>query len=339
MPEDLVAIAELNEVAVSAEALVDRAPSLLAVLRRHAPVDGAWLAIADPPTRSYGCLASADLDDGTLRYFCGSEVAHDMEVRGTDQRRPPSSPSDLPYPVAELPTWAECLLPAGYHEALAVALFTPDGRHVGFLALLSDATDPPTPAARHRLGRLARVLGYGIDPMRSLVPAARLVPGAIAGVVLRDDGGTEALPGMDDHALLAADSSALLAARSALGAGTVHTSFLWPATADHAAPEHVRITAMAATQDAPSTVSGLVLVSPPGDVHGLTARELEVLGFVINGCSNREIARALVVAQRTVAAHLEHILVKMKAPSRTLAAVRAEREGLYVPPGWRRLAG
>jgi hypothetical protein len=37
------------------------------------------------------------------------------------------------------------------------------------------------------------------------------------------------------------------------------------------------------------------------------------------------------VAPRTVAAHVEHVLVKLEAPSRTLAAVRAEREGLYVP--------
>jgi DNA-binding NarL/FixJ family response regulator len=52
---------------------------------------------------------------------------------------------------------------------------------------------------------------------------------------------------------------------------------------------------------------------------------------VIDGCSNHELARVLVVAQRTVAAHVEHILVKLRAPTRTLAAVRAERQGLYVP--------
>jgi DNA-binding NarL/FixJ family response regulator len=75
----------------------------------------------------------------------------------------------------------------------------------------------------------------------------------------------------------------------------------------------------------------VVLVSPAGDLRGLTPRELEVLGLVIDGYSNSEIARALVVAPRTVAAHLEHILVKLSAPSRTLAAVRAERAGLYVP--------
>ena len=76
---------------------------------------------------------------------------------------------------------------------------------------------------------------------------------------------------------------------------------------------------------------GAVVLSPATGLRGLTPRELEVLGLVVDGCSNQQIARALVVAPRTVAAHLEHILVKLGAPTRTLAAVRAEREGLYVP--------
>ncbi|WP_342778679.1 response regulator transcription factor [Blastococcus colisei] len=52
---------------------------------------------------------------------------------------------------------------------------------------------------------------------------------------------------------------------------------------------------------------------------------------MVEGASNHQIARTLVVAPRTVAAHLEHVLLKLGAPTRTLAAVRAEREGLYVP--------
>jgi DNA-binding NarL/FixJ family response regulator len=75
----------------------------------------------------------------------------------------------------------------------------------------------------------------------------------------------------------------------------------------------------------------MVVLSPVTDLRGLTPRELEVLGLLVEGCSNQQIARALVVAPRTVAAHLEHVLAKLDAPSRTLAAVRAEREGLYVP--------
>jgi DNA-binding NarL/FixJ family response regulator len=81
----------------------------------------------------------------------------------------------------------------------------------------------------------------------------------------------------------------------------------------------------------PAVLCGVVLLSPAPDLHGLTPRELEVLGLVVDGCSNQEIARTLVVSPRTVAAHVEHLLAKLAAPTRTLAAVRAEREGLYVP--------
>jgi DNA-binding NarL/FixJ family response regulator len=84
--------------------------------------------------------------------------------------------------------------------------------------------------------------------------------------------------------------------------------------------------------EAPAGLLGAVVLAPAsGDLHGLTPRELEVLGLVIEGLTNQQIARALVVTVRTVATHLEHILVKLDASTRTLAAVRAERRGLYVP--------
>jgi DNA-binding NarL/FixJ family response regulator len=57
-----------------------------------------------------------------------------------------------------------------------------------------------------------------------------------------------------------------------------------------------------------------------------------VLGLIVEGCSNAQVARSLVISPRTVAAHVEHILAKLLAPTRTHAAVRAERAGLYVPP-------
>src|SRR3954447_11647933 len=99
----------------------------------------------------------------------------------------------------------------------------------------------------------------------------------------------------------------------------------------HAPGGHLRITALAPPADLPVRLTGVVLVCPADDLFGLTPRELEVLGLLVDGRSNREIARALVVAQRTVAAQIEHILVKLATPTRTLAAVRAERAGLYVP--------
>jgi DNA-binding CsgD family transcriptional regulator len=266
-----------------------------------------------------------------VEFLSGPLMARDIEVTGTDRTRPPLSPSDLPYPAEELATWAECLMPAGIHEALALALFAPAGRHVGFLALLSGSRQPPSPATRRRLGRLAPVLARSIDPMRSLLTAARLVRGATAGVVLRADGGCQALPGLQADALLAPRSPVLGVARERIREGHVYSAFLWPVGGPHAPDGHVRVTVLAVPEDVPLGLTALALLSPATDLHGLTPREMEVLGLLVEGCSNQEIAHTLVVAPRTVATHLEHVFGKLGAPTRTHAAVRAERDGLYVP--------
>src|SRR3954447_17127794 len=192
----------LAEVATSAGTTSERAQAMLEVLRPVVPFDGAWLALADPLRHAYHSLASVDLDVPTVLVLSGPLNARDIEVTGVDQERPPLSPSDLPYPVEDLPTWAECLIPGGFHEALALALFAPAGRQGGYLALLSGGQQPPSPATRHRLGRLAPVLAHGIDPMRSLLTAVRLVRGATAGVVLHADGGCQPLPGLRGDAIL-----------------------------------------------------------------------------------------------------------------------------------------
>jgi Bacterial regulatory proteins, luxR family len=292
----------LAETAASAGTTSERAQALLEVLRRIVPFDGAWLALADPLNHGYHSLASVDLDGATVDFLSGPRNARDIEVTGTDRERPPLGPSDLPYPAEELPTWAQCLIPSGIHEGLGVALFARGGRHVGHLAVLSGSRQPPSPATRRRLGRLAPVLAHGIDPMRSLVTAARLVRGATAGVVLRADGGCQALPGLPGDALLVPCSPVLAAARERIGDGHVCSSFLWPVGGSHAPDGHVRVTVLAAPEDVPPGLTAVALLSPATDLHGLTPRELEVLGLLVEGCSNQEIARTLVVAPRTVAA-------------------------------------
>ncbi|WP_222272650.1 helix-turn-helix transcriptional regulator [Modestobacter marinus] len=321
----------LAQTAASVGTTSERALALLEGLRRVVPFDGAFLAFADPLGHGYHSLVSVDLDVRTVEFLSGPQVARDIEVTGTDRARPPLGPSDLPYPAEELLTWAECLIPSGIHEGLGVALFAPGGRHVGHLAVLSGSRQPPSPAARRRLGRLAPVLAHGIDPMRSLLAVARLVRGATAGVVLRADGGCQALPGLQAHALLVPRSPVLAAAWERIGDGNVYSSFLWPVGGSHAPGGHVRVSVLAAPEDVPPGPTAVALLSPATDLHGLTPRELEVLGLLVDGCSNQEIARTLVVAPRTVATHLEHVRAKLGAPTRTLAAIRAEREGLYVP--------
>ena len=324
-------IMDLTTVAASPGPLTKRADKLLERLSRIVPFDSAWMAHVDVPHGSYETVATRDLDQRTRDYLAGPCMAHDIDATGTNLAQPPLSPSDLPYDMQELQTWAECLMPVGYYEALAVALYGSDRRHIGFLVLLSGDRQPPSSDARRALHALTPLLADSVDPMRSLLPAARLVQRATAGVVLRADGATQELPGLTDHELLQPSSDVVRLAQHALAAKRLHTAFLWPVGGDHAPQGHLQITVLATTTDVPSILTGMVLVSPPPNLRGLTPRELQILGLLIVGQSNAEMAHTLTVAARTVAAHIEHILHKLDATTRTLAAVRAEREALYVP--------
>lgn len=60
----------------------------------------------------------------------------------------------------------------------------------------------------------------------------------------------------------------------------------------------------------------------------LTSRELEVLGLVAQGLSNRDVAAGLYISENTVKNHVRKILEKLRLHSRTQAAMYAVRERL-----------
>jgi DNA-binding NarL/FixJ family response regulator len=54
----------------------------------------------------------------------------------------------------------------------------------------------------------------------------------------------------------------------------------------------------------------------PAAISPLTEREQQVAALLAHGLTNRQIAAQLVVTERTVAAHVEHILAKLGFASR-----------------------
>ncbi len=65
---------------------------------------------------------------------------------------------------------------------------------------------------------------------------------------------------------------------------------------------------------------------PGAGLDALTSREREVLAELTQGRSNREVARALRISEKTVKAHVSSVLAKLGVQDRTQAALLAVRQ-------------
>jgi len=76
--------------------------------------------------------------------------------------------------------------------------------------------------------------------------------------------------------------------------------------------------------------------APPPAVVGdgpdaLTAREAEILTYLAQGFSNKEIAAACGIAEKTVKTHVSNLLGKLRVADRTQAALYAVKHGIVKP--------
>ncbi len=319
---------EVARIAAMPGEVTERAAALLEPLHRLLPFDGAWLAVCDEQRRGHRSLVSTGWDRRTADYLDGPVWVDEIEQFEMIRSNTPMRVADFPVPAGELRSWAECLLPAGLREGLGICLFAADGRHVGFLGLFTVSPTVPSGAARDLLAALAPTLARAIDPLRSVIAAVELMHSATAAVILMRSNSVLPVPGLPGHPVLYPGSPALDAARAVLDGP--QSSFLLPAPEE--AGGYLTVTALDMREYAPREMFAIVMLSPCGDLQCLTRRELEVLGLLIAGQHNTEAAQRLSVTKRTIATHIEHILIKLVATTRALAAVRAQRRGLYIPP-------
>jgi DNA-binding CsgD family transcriptional regulator/tetratricopeptide (TPR) repeat protein len=69
----------------------------------------------------------------------------------------------------------------------------------------------------------------------------------------------------------------------------------------------------------------------PDPPFGLTRRELDVLGLIGRGNTNRQIAKDLFISEKTVSIHVSQVLAKLGVRNRGAAAALAHRTGLLTP--------
>jgi hypothetical protein len=323
---------DLARIAIAPDDLQERVAAVLAALGRVLPYDAAWLAIRDPEERRHIPLATAGPAEPLRRYFGTAVADAEVEQLGLNRFRPPMLASDIPVPLVELHAWADHLLPAGFRGGLAAGLFTPAGRHVGFLSLLTEDPRRPSRADWAAVAAVTELIAHGLDRAREIAAAARIVEAASAGVLLTRGGETLPLPGLPDHRLLAPGSRILAAAAQELADSDTYITFLAPTTATSDGGL-VRVTALDCARPPLDHLRAAVLLSPPGELHGLAPLDLRVLGHLAEGATRPlAIAAALDVDERTVTDAVRATLIALETPDLTAATVRALRIGLRIPP-------
>ena len=112
----------------------------------------------------------------------------------------------------------------------------------------------------------------------------------------------------------------------AIAAGA--TGYLLKETRGDALVTAVRGAAEGRVELSPEAARRLATAIRPGAAaEPLTRREREVLGLLAEGLPNRQIAARLGIGEKTVKAHVTHVMEKLGVHSRTQAALAAVRSG------------
>ncbi|GAB3212436.1 LuxR family transcriptional regulator [Nocardia tengchongensis] len=187
--------------------------------------------------------------------------------------------------------------------ARAARLFSSFGRCVWLASVFEGMSW--TAATRGDHARAATLIGASESLERSSIRLVEVLTGPIGAATREQVRAALGDAGFDDSFAAGAELGVEAAIEFAL-TGSSHTS---PAPGDH---QRDSVAADPSSHRNPR----LAVAGDPG-VNPLTRRQSEVAQLVARGYSNKEIASALVLSQRTVETHVEHILVRLGFTRRT----------------------
>ncbi len=174
--------------------------------------------------------------------------------------------------------------------------------------------------AMELLKRLRQTAEAG-ERMGRVIEISMLQALAISQIPIRGRGQDEALAALEPALELAEPEGHV---RTFIDEGEPMARLLYEAAARGIAPEYAgRLLAAY-----PDVVTAQPKGSPDDMIEPLTARELEVLGLIAEGRSNREIAAELYLSLNTVKVHCSNIYGKLGVKSRTQAAAKAKKLGI-----------
>lgn len=330
--ERLLALA--GAAVASARPRTEVAAEVVEELRAVLPYEAAQITIRDPFARGHRTLVNRGYSARVVEYVDSDYPERDPSMPAIVGGRLPVRMRDTDFDYRTSCSYLEYWGPEGYGDGMTTPLYAPDGRYVGLVNTSTADESVLTDDVRDYMALLGGVLGAMVDPLADLVTwlederdARRLVVRADGAVFARElAGDLEPQPAVDRATVVALaqrlNDQPLVATRGLI------------ADADGALVQ-VQMMRTRTTRLATEPVA-LVSMRHAGQPFGLTSRETVVLRHIAEGACNRVVAERLGVAPRTVATHVEHVLRKLGAESRTGAAARAVEHGLIrldVPAG------
>ena len=285
-------------------------------LRVELGFDAALVIVPDGPGTHGRPLVNLGYPEDVADYLGGHYIDACPGYAWANLEQSPTRFIDLPFDFRSTPSFVDVLGPAGFDEGITIPFRVPFSGGDGFLAMSSRSSAPLDEDSRLALALLAGTLGAISVPESSFgptwQPASHLLRVDAAG--LRSIT-SDPLPRFVSEANLIALAGSLNPSRTALG------------LRGHSAEDWWRLNLYLA-RDTAGLHCAMIRISPAPHPHGLTERELDIVGAVRAGLDNNAVAALLGISVRTVKTHLERVTARLNTGNRTALAAAAWAEDL-----------